>query len=78
MHVNIQYVQLFLQHKFEKHLRSYKHMRICLHKISHAHEFSWCSDFDSNSFLQHAGDERIRLEELRQKVLIYFLFKCWK
>jgi hypothetical protein len=32
------------------------------------HRFGWSNDFSSGPFLQHAADERIRLEELRKKV----------
>lgn len=50
-------------------------MDVVLPKIWYMHKLKWCFNFKSGPFLQHAADERIRLEELRQKVQMFFLFK---
>lgn len=41
------------------------------------HGFGWSNDFSSGPFLQHAADERIRLEELRKKVKLLCCLNLW-
>jgi acetylornithine deacetylase/succinyl-diaminopimelate desuccinylase-like protein len=41
------------------------------------HRFGWSNDFSSGPFLQHAADERIRLEELRKKVKLFCCLNLW-
>lgn len=50
------------------------------HTCSHTytpHTFGCSHDFGSGPSLQHAADERIRLEELRKKVKMFFCLNLW-